>query len=169
VATASSPFPAIRSFTRRHNWGGGCARHAMRPCSASRVGAADNQAKFFGRFTEFALPTVVAAPETIAGPDGNPWFTDMGTNKIGRITPSGRAGVAPPVHPARELPSRRRRRTRPEGPYRPRPFYSSVRYRRSRGSVTCQSPQPCCSIRPASRRALTARVAVFASKPGAAR
>ena len=86
MAAASSPFPAIRAFTRRRNWGGGCARHAMRPCSASRVGAADNQAKFFGRFTEFALPTVGAAPETIAGPDG--------TNKIGGITPSGRAGVA---------------------------------------------------------------------------
>ena len=56
MAAASSPFPAIRAFTRWRNWGGGCARHAMRPCSASRVGAADNQAKFFGRFTDSPSP-----------------------------------------------------------------------------------------------------------------
>jgi streptogramin lyase len=40
--------------------------------------------------TEFPLPTAVADPRGIAaGPDGNLWFTERGSNKIGRITPAG--------------------------------------------------------------------------------
>ena len=38
----------------------------------------------------FALPTAGSAPSGIvAGPDGNLWFTEANTDKIGRITPSG--------------------------------------------------------------------------------
>ncbi|MCI4369020.1 MAG: hypothetical protein L3K09_05610, partial [Thermoplasmata archaeon] len=40
-------------------------------------------------FTEFAIPTVGSEPYYIAsGPDGNLWFTEWSTNKIGRITPA---------------------------------------------------------------------------------
>jgi streptogramin lyase len=38
---------------------------------------------------EFPLP-IGSAPQFLAtGPDGNIWFTEKGTNKIGRITPAG--------------------------------------------------------------------------------
>src|SRR5262245_24955851 len=38
----------------------------------------------------FALPTAGSAPSGIVdGPDGNLWFTEANTDKIGRITPSG--------------------------------------------------------------------------------
>jgi streptogramin lyase len=41
-------------------------------------------------FTEFPLSTAVSEPEGIAtGPDGALWFTEAGTNKIGRITAAG--------------------------------------------------------------------------------
>ena len=40
--------------------------------------------------TEFALPLPSSYPNGIAaGPDGNVWFTEYGTNKVGRITPAG--------------------------------------------------------------------------------
>jgi len=40
--------------------------------------------------TEFAIPTAVSGPEGItAGPDGALWFTELNTNKIGRITTAG--------------------------------------------------------------------------------
>jgi sugar lactone lactonase YvrE len=43
-----------------------------------------------GGFTEFPLPTPNALPGLIiSGPDGNLWFTETTTNKIGRITPNG--------------------------------------------------------------------------------
>ena len=42
-----------------------------------------------GAVTEYLLPAA-SAPEGISvGPDGNLWFTDNGTNKVGKITPSG--------------------------------------------------------------------------------
>src|SRR5262249_27559025 len=40
--------------------------------------------------TEFALPTANSVPQGIArGPDGNLWFTEFTSNRIGRITPAG--------------------------------------------------------------------------------
>jgi virginiamycin B lyase len=40
--------------------------------------------------TTFPLPTQSSSPGGItAGPDGNLWFTESATNKIGRITPGG--------------------------------------------------------------------------------
>ena len=43
-----------------------------------------------GRITEFPIPTVDSQPpEIAAGPDGNLWFTEQRTNKIGRITRAG--------------------------------------------------------------------------------
>ncbi len=43
-----------------------------------------------GGISEFAVPTANALPFWItSGPDGNLWFTEDATNKIGRITPSG--------------------------------------------------------------------------------
>jgi streptogramin lyase len=43
-----------------------------------------------GLITEFSLPATFSQPARIAlGPDGNLWFTESGTDKIGRITPAG--------------------------------------------------------------------------------
>jgi streptogramin lyase len=40
-----------------------------------------------GIITEFPIPTPSSAPESITpGPDGNLWFTEANSNKIGRIT-----------------------------------------------------------------------------------
>ena len=40
--------------------------------------------------TEFVVPTTASDISSItAGPDGNLWFTEFDTNKIGRITPAG--------------------------------------------------------------------------------
>jgi streptogramin lyase len=37
---------------------------------------------------EYALPKSGSYPEAITtGPDGNLWFTESGTNKIGRLSP----------------------------------------------------------------------------------
>lgn len=49
-----------------------------------------HQASPVGSITEFPLPTPNSQPQGItAGPDGNLWFTDAGTNQIGRITTGG--------------------------------------------------------------------------------
>ena len=41
-------------------------------------------------FAEFKIPTDNSQPSSLAlGPDGNLWFTEYGSNKIGRITPAG--------------------------------------------------------------------------------
>jgi virginiamycin B lyase len=43
-----------------------------------------------GELSEFALPDSTSVPTAIAtGPDGNLWFTEVGGNRIGRITPDG--------------------------------------------------------------------------------
>ncbi len=43
-----------------------------------------------GTFTEYPLPTSNAQPYSIAtGPDGNLWFTESNSDKIGKITTSG--------------------------------------------------------------------------------
>jgi streptogramin lyase len=43
-----------------------------------------------GQVTEFPVPSAGGQPFGIsAGPDGNVWFTEGGTQKVGRITPSG--------------------------------------------------------------------------------
>src|SRR5262245_37775447 len=40
--------------------------------------------------TEFSTPTASSSPHGIAaGPDGNLWFTESSSNKIGRITTAG--------------------------------------------------------------------------------
>ncbi|MGO9948805.1 MAG: hypothetical protein ACLPWG_18375, partial [Steroidobacteraceae bacterium] len=44
----------------------------------------------FNAIHEFALKTRYSFPSGItAGPDGNVWFTETGTDKIGRITTNG--------------------------------------------------------------------------------
>jgi streptogramin lyase len=41
-------------------------------------------------FSEFSVPTPNALPDVItAGPDGNVWFSEFDSGKIGRITPTG--------------------------------------------------------------------------------
>src|SRR5712692_3928486 len=42
-----------------------------------------------GDITEFGLPAGSEPTAIVAGPDGNLWFTDEGTESIGRITPTG--------------------------------------------------------------------------------
>jgi streptogramin lyase len=45
-------------------------------------------------FREFTIPTGVDRPGGLAvGPDGNLWFTETRSNKVGRITPRGRFRV----------------------------------------------------------------------------
>jgi RHS repeat-associated protein len=39
--------------------------------------------------TEYALPSGSDPPDIAAGPDGNLWFTEYGTSRIGKITTSG--------------------------------------------------------------------------------
>ena len=42
-----------------------------------------------GAVTEYLLPAASVPEGIVAGPDGNLWFTDSGTSKVGKITPSG--------------------------------------------------------------------------------
>ena len=43
-----------------------------------------------GAITEFPIGTKKSSPKGIvAAPDGNLWFTDLGTNRIGRVTMTG--------------------------------------------------------------------------------
>jgi virginiamycin B lyase len=43
-----------------------------------------------GVITEFPIPTAHSDPRDITtGPDGNLWFTEQDSSKIGRITPQG--------------------------------------------------------------------------------
>ena len=43
-----------------------------------------------GHFTEYGIPTSGSGPIGItAGPDGNIWFTESRTNKIGKVTLKG--------------------------------------------------------------------------------
>ncbi|MBN1289733.1 MAG: hypothetical protein JXA49_08880 [Actinobacteria bacterium] len=43
-----------------------------------------------GRITEYSVPTEGGGPYSIAaGPDGNIWFTEPGSNKIGKVTLTG--------------------------------------------------------------------------------
>ena len=55
---------------------------------ASSAGAAPIKA-VPGQIAEFQLPAGSSPEGITAGPEGNLWFTEWGTNKIGRITPSG--------------------------------------------------------------------------------
>src|SRR5262249_9746672 len=56
--------------------------------------------------TEFALPTANSVPDGITRePDGNLWFTEFTSNKIGRITPAGEVtefsqGLSPGGNPS---------------------------------------------------------------------
>jgi virginiamycin B lyase len=43
-----------------------------------------------GDITEFNVPTANSQANGIdKGPDGNVWFTEFNTNKVGKITPAG--------------------------------------------------------------------------------
>jgi hypothetical protein len=55
-----------------------------------------------GTVTEYVIPTANSYPQAIvAGPDGNMWFTEAATNKIGRITDPFPAGSGNAVRRAR--------------------------------------------------------------------
>ena len=56
-----------------------------------------------GSISEFPVPTSQSQPSGIvSGPDGNLWFTEYLTNKVGRITPSGSIYDFPVVPVARQ-------------------------------------------------------------------
>ena len=58
--------------------------------SAAVLAVRAHQTPPAGIITEFRLPTPKSGLSAItAGPDGNLWFTEEGTGKIGRITPGG--------------------------------------------------------------------------------
>src|SRR5260370_27786382 len=64
----------------------GCGASTSQP--AGRTPSPTKQLK--GTITEFPIPTANNDPLGItAGPDSNLWFTERGSNKIGRITTSG--------------------------------------------------------------------------------
>ncbi|MGH2854342.1 MAG: virginiamycin B lyase family protein, partial [Solirubrobacteraceae bacterium] len=50
---------------------------------------ATNQVQPIGRITEYSLPSESGPKGITAGPDGNLWFVDHDTQKIGKITTSG--------------------------------------------------------------------------------
>jgi len=57
--------------------------------STSVRAKATNPVKPIGEITEYSLPSGSEPFGITNGPDGNVWFTDCGTGKIGKITPSG--------------------------------------------------------------------------------
>jgi streptogramin lyase len=64
---------------------------AIAACFAAVAIATDlAAAQATGTITEFSIPTPESHPEGIAaGPDGNIWFTEPSTDKIGKIAPTG--------------------------------------------------------------------------------
>ena len=53
-------------------------------CSQGAVGSS------IGAFSEFPIPTAKSEPGGLTvGPDGNLWFIEQATGRIGRVTPSG--------------------------------------------------------------------------------
>ncbi len=66
---------------------GGCGSSTAQPSGRT---PSPTKKELKGTITEFPLPTSNSAPaEIITGPDGNLWFVEGESNKIGRITPSG--------------------------------------------------------------------------------
>jgi streptogramin lyase len=65
------------------------ARGILASPTGSITGFSTHQASPAGSITEFPLPPGSNPGGIAAGPDGNLWFTDYGTNKIGRISPDG--------------------------------------------------------------------------------
>ena len=62
------------------------------PASSVRVPAGGRVSKLTnsGVLTEYSSPAVNSSPSAItAGPDGNLWFTDPGTNQVVKVTTSG--------------------------------------------------------------------------------
>ena len=60
-----------------------------------------------GTVSIFTLPTAASDPTALtAGPDGNVWFTETGTNKIGRMTPDGQTITEFPLPGAARDPDR---------------------------------------------------------------
>ncbi len=67
-------------------------RRTSRPrrCPGLAVEAMEDRRLLTATFHEFPIPTANAFPFGIAaGPDGNLWFAENGSNAIGRITPAG--------------------------------------------------------------------------------
>jgi len=53
------------------------------------IGAAPGAHAALGDMTTFVDPGGAASTDIAAGPDGNVWFTTLGSDRIGRITPTG--------------------------------------------------------------------------------
>ena len=77
-----------RGFSERRRASGAvlvCAALSLLVCASAVAASAP-----VGAFTEFTIPTASSFPTGIAaGPDGNLWFTESDTSKIGRVTPTG--------------------------------------------------------------------------------
>jgi streptogramin lyase len=56
---------------------------------ASATSEATNKVKAIGEITEFTLPKASNPWGIAQGPDGNLWYTDYGSSKIGKITTAG--------------------------------------------------------------------------------
>jgi virginiamycin B lyase len=57
--------------------------------SSSASSAATSKVKPVGEITEYSLPSGSQPIGITEGSDGNLWFTDNGTNKVGKTTTSG--------------------------------------------------------------------------------
>src|SRR2546425_277776 len=78
-------------MTRAVGAGSVCANEAGPPNRATGCRKkSDGAVGAGGVITEFTIPTANSGPyEITSGPDGNLWFTEINTNKIGKITTAG--------------------------------------------------------------------------------
>lgn len=89
IATAVSP------RKRRIRFSAAALLVGIGPLAAPAGSGASGERSGFGpprvSFKEFKVPTTHAWPFSITvGPDGNLWFTENSTHRIGRITPTGK-------------------------------------------------------------------------------
>ena len=74
------------------------AARSRRPITRLRVEGLESRCLLSVAINEFAVPTIGSGPVGItAGPDGNLWFTEYNSNKIGEINPTTHAITEFPI------------------------------------------------------------------------
>src|SRR5438874_8101112 len=90
-ATSSSQDPnnaAVDPMSRNDRSAADAIRAAV-ALALPKVESLERRALFSGSIAEFGLTTGSSPHAVTAGPDGALWFTEPGTDKIGRITTTG--------------------------------------------------------------------------------
>src|ERR1700694_3772093 len=73
----------LRSLARMQNAG-------LAILAAGLILSSGNAFAAVGDITQYPVPTPGSVPDGIAaGPDGNIWFTELGANKVAKVTTSG--------------------------------------------------------------------------------